>query len=234
MIKRLLAGLAVKIGWWFAPPRCPLCQNVVRPFCVCEECAAREKSLRLAENHPSIQVPGVQAVFARWRYQDEIRHAILRMKFENMPYQAENLILLLFCEPHAYNFARRFNIIVWVPATKSKEQQRGYNVPHLLAKSLSDMTGVPLAKENVLRKVKETPNQVELSGKQRRENLRAAFSVTAPQEIAGKSVLLVDDVITTGTTLRRVAETLKQAGAKEVSALVLAESVPKTQKETID
>ncbi len=234
MKRALLSRLFLQIGWWFAPPRCPICQNLVRPFHICCECAERERSLRLAKNTASTQVRGMTSVFSRWKYQDEIRNAILEMKFSNMPYQAENFVLLLLSDRDAYTFIRQFNIIIWVPATRSKRMERGYLVPYLLAKSIARLTGVALASENVLQKIKETPNQVELSGKQRRENLKGAFAVMSAQEIEGKRVLIIDDVLTTGTTLHRIAELLTQAGAKEVAGLVLAESVPKMQKESME
>lgn len=213
-----------KAGWWFAPPRCPICQNVVLPFTVCEDCQVAEKRLRKREPSSANMPQPIDAGFCRWNYKDEIRHAIVQMKFSAMPYQAENLILLLCCDGRAYTFIKQFDIIVPIPSTEQKRKSRGYDVPLLLAKSLHKTTKIPLAPQGTLIKIKETPDQVGLTAQQRRDNLKNAFCVQNSTELKDKKVLLVDDVMTTGTTLKEAAKEMKKAGAIFVGALVLAQT----------
>ncbi len=213
-----------KIGWWFAPPRCPICQNVVLPFTICQDCQTVEKRLRKRDSVLSGLPNQIDAGFCRWNYKDEIRHAIVQMKFFAMPYQAENFILLLCCDESAYTFIKQFDIIVPIPSTPKKQKSRGYDVPFLLAKSLCRAARVPLAAQGTLLKVKETPDQVGLSGQQRQNNLKNAFRVQNSTELQNKKVLLVDDVTTTGTTLKEAAKELKKSGAIFVGALVLAQT----------
>ena len=114
--------------------------------------------------------------------------------------------------------------LVPVPMTKKAEKVRGYNQSLLLARKLSERTGVPVA-ENVLRKVRETSAQKNLSRRERKENLRGSFFLSNRKMWRGKSVAVVDDVLTTGATAGEIARILKGAGAKNVW-VVTAASVP--------
>jgi len=115
---------------------------------------------------------------------------------------------------------QRFDLVIAMPMHWRKRWERGFNQAELLAKPVAKRYGVKLA--NNLRRRRYTKPQAGLSEAQRRENLRNCFSVNRPQEIAGKRVLVVDDVFTTGATLRASAAALKTAGASYVCALTLA------------
>lgn len=111
------------------------------------------------------------------------------------------------------------DVIIPVPMTKRSLLRRGFNQSLLIAKEVSAKTGIPVDMDS-LQKTKETLPQVGLDGRERLRNLKGAFSVK--RNIGGKRVLLVDDVMTTGATLRECAKALLEAGAIEVSGLVLA------------
>lgn len=215
-----------KKNWkfWFAPARCPLCQQVVVAFERCQHCRTIEHELSLQEAKPSISVQRVDAIFCPWKYKKQIRHSILQMKFEDKPWLAENFILLLLTQKPAYTFFKEFDIILWVPSTKKKTKQRGYDLPFLLAKAIGRYTGIPLAPKGTLIKVRETLPQVELDSHQRRNNLTDAFAVQNSDIIFGKKVLLVDDVLTTGTTAQENAFALYQGGASRIGLVVLAQA----------
>ncbi len=112
------------------------------------------------------------------------------------------------------------DIIVPVPMTKKALLERGFNQSLLIAREISIKKGIPIDIDN-LQKIRETIPQVGLDAKERMKNLKEAFSVSGDL-IKGKKVLLVDDVMTTGTTLRECSKTLLKAGAIEVTGLVLA------------
>ncbi|MCH5165199.1 MAG: ComF family protein [Clostridiales bacterium] len=110
--------------------------------------------------------------------------------------------------------------ITFVPLHKKRQRKRGYNQAELLAKELASHVDVPCLK--LLEKVRATKNQTNLDRNERMENLRGAFeAVTAPP----KHVVIIDDVMTTGSTLNECCKTLKKAGATVVYALTFA-SVP--------
>jgi ComF family protein len=118
---------------------------------------------------------------------------------------------------------READLLVPVPLHRTRLWSRRYNQAAILARRLSEITGLPLGL-TLLRRVRQTQSQVGLTSHERRENVAAAFAVApgAETRLHGKRILLIDDVITTGATLGACAETLKRAGAAEVDCLALA------------
>lgn len=115
---------------------------------------------------------------------------------------------------------QRFDAVVAMPMHWRKTWERGFNQAELLARPVARRYGVKLAKN--LRRTRYTKPQAGLKEASRRENLKGSFRVRKAEQIAGKRVLLIDDVFTTGATLRAAAAELKAAGAVHVSALTLA------------
>jgi len=119
--------------------------------------------------------------------------------------------------------------MVWIllfrfPFTREERKKRGFNQAELLGRALSDLSGIPLLPD-VLIKIRNTPTQVSLKAAERETNLRRAFMVRKAEKITGRTVMLVDDVFTTGSTLRECAAQLRRAGVREVRALTLARAV---------
>ena len=109
--------------------------------------------------------------------------------------------------------------------TVKAQRKRGYNQSKLLALGLSSKVNVEVV--DCLEKVKETKRQSKLTKSQRQKNLKGAFRVVNKSLIKGKRVLLVDDVLTTGTTVNAVCEKLLKAGAVAVDVLTVASVPPK-------
>jgi len=101
-----------------------------------------------------------------------------------------------------------------------KQWQRGFNQAQLLAEPVAKRYGLTAA--NNLRRTRYTKSQAGLNEAQRRNNLKDSFCVKRQEQVAGRRVLLIDDVFTTGATLRAAAEALKASGALHVTALTLA------------
>ena len=116
----------------------------------------------------------------------------------------------------------RPEVLVPVPIHKKKLQTRGYNQAEVLARQLTDQTGIPMEADLVLRK-KNTLPQKELDHEERRRNLREAFALKHPdKKLPYKRILLVDDIYTTGSTVDALAALLKQAGAEEICFVAVA------------
>jgi len=116
------------------------------------------------------------------------------------------------------------DLIIPVPLHVKRLRQRGFNQALLLAQFLCEVHGVPLSYDELLR-VKPTKPQVELSGEERKTNVANAFAIRNKGCMAGKRVMLVDDVFTTGATLNECASVLKGDGAVRVVAITLARAV---------
>ena len=123
-------------------------------------------------------------------------------------------------------FQNYFNAdyLVFVPMTEDAKKKRGYNQSEILANKLSERINVPVL--NCLKKVKKTERQATLGRAERLKNLNDAFRVINKKSVVGKSILIVDDVTTTGATAEVVASRLKKAGAKIVNLITVASTPP--------
>jgi competence protein ComFC len=112
--------------------------------------------------------------------------------------------------------------IVPVPLYPTKQKKRGYNQAEILAKDLGKKFNIPV--KNLLKRIRDTKAQVELKTKERKVNIKGAFSIIHNSEfmINNSSIFLIDDVVTTGSTLLECANVLKRAGAKRVFGVTLA------------
>jgi ComF family protein len=113
-------------------------------------------------------------------------------------------------------------VIVPAPSSKERMEERGYNPPSLIAQCLSDLLNLPV--DEVVTKIKHTPPQSTLTIKERETNLKDAFEA---RENSYKSVLLVDDIYTTGSTVREICKELKKSGVRTIYVTTVAKTLPK-------
>lgn len=113
--------------------------------------------------------------------------------------------------------------IIPVPLHRRRENKRGYNQAALLARRLAGLKGIPWA-DNRLVKVRNNPAQTSLDAEEREANVKGAYEVKRPEGLKGKTVLLIDDVFTTGATIRECSRVLKRAGVREVRAITVAQA----------
>jgi ComF family protein len=116
------------------------------------------------------------------------------------------------------------DVLVPVPLAPARRRQRGFNQAELIARGVGARLGWPVD-PSLLVRVRETPQQIWLPEAERRTNVEGAFGCPNPDAVDGRRVVLVDDVMTTGSTLRACAEPLKLAGALRVYGLVVARNV---------
>ncbi|MBN2466708.1 MAG: ComF family protein [Deltaproteobacteria bacterium] len=131
--------------------------------------------------------------------------------------------LLDNCRSDDLDFCR-YDLLVPVPLHKKRLRERGFNQAVVLADLLRKKYKVPLARA-VLQRTVYTPPQVQLRGDARKKNVRRAFKASDPAAVRNKTILLVDDVYTTGATMNECARTLKQAGASRIDGFVMARAV---------
>lgn len=119
-------------------------------------------------------------------------------------------------------FLAPVNVIVPVPLHSKKLKERGYNQAQMIAEGLSDATSIPVSTGNLVRAI-HNPTQTKRSKTQRWENVKDIFDVKNPYELEGKHVLLVDDVITTGSTIEACGIALKKCNDIKISVVTLGE-----------
>ena len=205
------------------PRRCRWCGRVVgfAPAC---RCGTRPEGLRLPVGPlaaDELEAPSLAlGAWACWRYEGPVRDSLHRYKFrQDIPLQRE-FGADLAARFEAAGLAGRFDVVVPVPVSADTLRKRGYNQSALLARALARQAGLPCA-EKALKKSRPTTPQMRLDRQGRLENLKGAFAADAPR-VKGKKVLLVDDIVTTGSTLEECAKTLLAAGAAGCGALCVA------------
>jgi ComF family protein len=160
---------------------------------------------------------GFDAAYSYGAYEGPLREMIHLLKYRRMRALAGPLGEFL---RNALARDEVFDAIVPVPLHWRRQWDRGFNQSELLAQSLAEVTGLRVI--NALRRVKSTAAQAGLSNSGRRRNVAQAFRCRRPQAVAGKRILLIDDVMTTGSTAAACALALKRAGAKRVALLTVA------------
>lgn len=138
------------------------------------------------------------------------------------------LLAQLFTQESFEKYALPFDLMLSVPLHPRKWQIRGFNQAHLLAKPLAHHLQIPYDR-TALARVKNNNSQVGQSGKQRRNNLVDAFMLVKALPRNTKHVLLVDDVLTTGSTTNEISKILKRAGARTVTVATICLSLPATK-----
>jgi len=151
-------------------------------------------------------------------FRSPLREAIHQFKYEGLRALASILGEMLYDSWEAQPWP--VELIVPVPLHPIRLRERGYNQSALLARELARHIRLPVAERALLR-IHPTPPQVGLNAEQRAENVRNAFRC-GDDSLRGKRVLLIDDVLTTGSTLRACAQALLEGGAQAVWALTLA------------
>ncbi len=202
---------------------CHLCleglERIEPPFCtICGEPFRSKEAL----DHPCPQCLKSRPPFRKARsyalYRGVVLDAIHALKFRGRTSLAAPLSeVLSLCDVDL----SEYDLIVPVPLHLKRLRERGYNQALLLARALGRRHSIEVA-PRVLKKVRETPPQVGLKRDERIRNVKDAFEVTDPFRLSGKGVLLIDDVYTTGATVRECAKTLKRAGAGFVDVLTVA------------
>lgn len=210
------------LGWrerlWclFLPARCLCCGRAVRPERLfCPGCVPALPKEPLSREFP-LSGGGSLAVAACFPYEKGFRRTLHRLKFQEERALARPLGTLM--AEAASSLGEDFDGVTWVPMSPQKLRRRGYNQSELLAKAVAKELGLPAW--DLLEQVRETDTQHSLTRAQRADNVRGAYR--AKSAALGKRLLLVDDIVTTGATLRACAQGLYGAGAQKVCAVCAA------------
>jgi ComF family protein len=153
------------------------------------------------------------------QYDGALRASVLELK--RQPHVARRLADLMY-DTQQEQALFTADLIVAVPLHPTRERERGFNQALVLARALQRPSRLPLAEHVLVREIQTTMHRAGMDAKARRQSVANAFTVRHPEVIAGKCVLLLDDVFTTGATASACSATLKEAGAAEVLVLTIA------------
>lgn len=215
------------------PPTCPSCQEigfrwcedcqrVVRPLAgipICEICGAPSEKARC--NRCKSSRPGFVQLRSWVVFKHPIRSVLHSLKYHHNISLGQTLAWTIVPSLRQCNWP--IQDVVPVPLSEERQRERGYNQAGLIARPTSQLLEVEY-RPNALRRARHTRSQVGLTVKEREQNVRDAFEAD-PALVAGKNILLVDDVCTTGATLAHAARALSNAGAQAVYAFTIARAL---------
>ena len=212
---------------------CEACRAAIQPIAgaTCDLCGetvpdnANGEDLRLCAACQELR-PLFDKAVAYGAYDGELRELIHLLKYEQV-LPADNPLGAMLAEAIAKLELTGPVVVVPVPLHSSKRRQRTFNQAEMIVRA--SLKRLPRAgfklESKVLARVRHTVSQIGLTRPQRRENMRGAFQVVHPNKVSGRSVLLVDDVLTTGTTASECARVLCKAGAQKVWVATVARTL---------
>lgn len=191
---------------WHRAPHCPRCATPTPAGQVCGACL----------RHP----PAFDRTHAALVYRFPVDRLIPRLKYHG---QLAVAPVLADCLSRSLGDAARPDCLVPMPLHPARIRERGFNHAAEIARGVARSGGVPLELD-LCRRVRDTPPQMRLKHDARRRNVRGAFACT--DAVRGLHIAILDDVMTTGSSLDELAATLKRAGAREVSCWLAARALP--------
>lgn len=200
------------------PNRCPFCDKVIEHnIYFHSEC--EEKLDKYNHN----------AVIAVYYYNDISKNFMMQAKEEANGYAVSAAAKLLYEKLCEIDIFKNIDVITSIPSTKQSKNERGYSFPELLAKETAEIAGLRYKK--LLKSMNKSRRQKELNAAERAENIKGAFSIISSGkfDIKGVKVLLIDDVYTTGATIKEAGRMLENAGASVVKAAFMRTQLNKNE-----
>jgi competence protein ComFC len=185
------------------PSTCPVCGRWIGERIVCGECITETR--------------GFQEGFYGFYFENRLRDALHAFKFQGRKDVGKCLVAA--AKSRIAGLSEKIDIIVPIPVTEKRLRERGFNQSFIIAEEIAAIIEKPVY-HSVLFKTKETRDQYSLSRSERQKNVRGVFSVKAGDSIRGKRILLVDDLFTTGYTIREASKAL--TGKKPAAIVVFA------------
>lgn len=201
------------------PPKCPICQKLVGlGETICPDCA---RALPLASGSRVKQKGDFfEGCYSPFYYEEPLRGSFLRYKFSGRQHYAR-IYGKWMSDCLVAQEQTGFDLVTWAPLSRLRRWRRGYDQAELLAKEVAAHLSLPLV--STLHKANRRPlSRLEGSRAVRAARILGAYSLVKGADVAGKRLLLVDDIVTSGATLNECARILKTAGAAEIRCVALA------------
>jgi len=213
------------------PPVCLLCDEYLdqNERLVCEQCWNNLPRLdqKLPENQtaPALnESAALKRIVSLWEFSDAVHRVIYEMKYFRKKSIANRIgreIATIIANDAEISSA---DLIVPVPLHKTKFRERGFNQSHLIANVISCIFKIPV-ENGILQRIKRTKTQAKLNADERRKNVADAFKCVSGKGINNKTILIVDDVCTTGATINACAEVLRKHGCVKTIGLTAAKTL---------
>lgn len=199
------------------PPKCVLCRKLLTDHetDLCAQCRADTPEITGAKR----KLPYLAKWTGLWYYEGSVRASILRYKFRGSRSYSQSYGRLLAMKLLQEDIS--FDILTWAPISRRRRRSRGYDQVELIARAVARELGV-MPVSTLVKTRHNRPQSRLKDAAARRANVLGVYRVLDPGQIAGKRILLLDDILTTGATVSECARTLLTAGAKEVICATVA------------
>lgn len=211
-----------RIAAVFFPERCPYCREIIRPLEIaCENCS---------EGFPKTFYE--KTVFGGFRaisalpYKENYAGAVKRLKFNKKKQYAYQMAKLMAQSIEKAYCEIKPDFVTCVPLHEKDYKERGFNQSEVLAKFIGEF--LDLEYKSFLVKTKQNEPQHTVKAHKKQNNVKGVYKSINKNQLKGKSILLIDDVVTTGFTLGECAKTLTKAGAEIINCATFAITLPKT------
>ena len=219
ILKQILyAGLNIVF-----PSKCPICDNniVKYPSIICKHCKEKlDKQIFPIYSFSK----NINKIISCTNYTEMAKkciHTIKYQKIKQIIYTFKDIIKKII-ENTLIN--EKIDIIIPIPMHKKQYIKREFNQSEIIAKIISKEFNIPILTKNLI-KIKHTPSQTQLNKTKRKTNLNNVFIIKNQKQLIGKNILLVDDIITTGTTIDTCAKILLKANIKNILGFTLAKTI---------
>ena len=198
---------------------------------LCDDCLRRLPRTEQAEtkdNSTEMALEGIKhldraGAFLFYDKEHPIQQLIHKMKYADQPEIGYLLGRQAAMEWQYADFFDEIDVIVPMPLHPRRLRERGYNQSEYIARGISDFTGIPIDTTHVVR-VRNTPKQALKEGDERKQNVAQAFAVKAPEDLEGRHILIVDDLITTGETMKACIKAMRPVKGATFSVFALCKA----------
>jgi len=228
---RILVSLVNAAIDFIYPPYCIICECHLaeNERVICEQCWCQVPQLDRDDDLCRLAATGFGEglFFSRaisiWEFKEPIQTAIHYLKYQGFRVLAQRMGLFMAERLLEEEIFKDDPVLIPVPLHKTRVRERGYNQSALLCQAIAAATGIPFYGE-ILKRTRYTRSQTKLTAAERVKNVENAFQVCDPEKVRNRLVVLVDDVITTGSTMNACAKELMKNGAKKIYLLSAAKA----------
>lgn len=203
------------------PPTCGICGKFNSNF-LCLKC---QKQLESQSEFQVIKSQKETNFFEEhlyiFTYQGMIRKMILNYKFQEKSYLYKTIVNFLLKNEKFFSILQSYDTIIPVPISRQRKRKRGYNQSELLAKEMAKKIKIEY-NHDCLFKTKNVMEQSKLKKEERQNNIKGAYQLVHPERLETKKILLVDDIYTTGSTVKECSKILRQAQPKKIGVFTIA------------
>ena len=210
-----------KIINYVYPKVCGFCNKIISEEYTCKNCQEKLKYMYESERQLVSVNKYFDILICAYKYKGIIRSKILQYKFKNKKYLYTTLSQRLIELLNMYS--NEIDIIIPVPIHFMRAFNRGYNQSFLIARFIAQKMDKEL-KNNILKKVRNNKPQSLLTANKRKNNVYNAYKLIRADAIKGKTILLIDDIYTTGATVNECSKVLKENGAKKIIVATVAKA----------